>query len=94
MPYTVRVELHQASTLDYVNLHKAMQNAGFTRYIRDSVGALYELPVAEYRFEGVSDINTITNSAKAAAATTGRLYGVFVSETTQAMWYGLKKLSG
>jgi hypothetical protein len=94
MPYTIRVELHKATALDYTVLHQAMEKAGFSRFIRDSAGALYELPIAEYRYEGVSDLNTITNAAKAAASSTNRGYGVFVSETTQAMWYGLRKTSG
>jgi len=91
VPFTVRVELAGASEAEYARLHAAMDLRGFDRVVRAADGMVYLLPPAEYRFEGNSEINIITNSAKAAAASTGREFGVFVTESLQTMWYGLSR---
>lgn len=49
--FTVRVELHGATGVDYENLHEAMFQAGFRRFIVGDGGGVYALPTAEYRLE-------------------------------------------
>lgn len=45
--FTVRVELHDANSEDYDNLHKKMEAKGYSREI-SSNGKTYQLPSAEY----------------------------------------------
>ncbi|AOM40407.1 type V toxin-antitoxin system endoribonuclease antitoxin GhoS [Xenorhabdus hominickii] len=46
--FTVRVELHNAISKDYENLHEKMERAGFKRTITTKSGKVYRLPDAEY----------------------------------------------
>jgi len=89
MPYTVRVELQGASEADYAALDDAMRASGFTKTISGS-GVRYRLPLGEYRYESISDLNTITELTKAAAAKTSRSYGVLASEAVHCMMFGLQ----
>lgn len=53
--YTVRVELHGATSSDYETLHHLLEAEGFSREIKgiDSAGAkgAWQLPTAEYDFK-------------------------------------------
>jgi hypothetical protein len=72
--YNARVELHEPTTFqDYVNLHAAMANIGFTRNIKSHTGATYKLPQAMYNGESASsDVATVRDIVKAAADSTGK----------------------
>ena len=50
--FMTRIELHDAKYHDYVNLHACMRREGFTNTITSGQGVTYQLPPAEYRFEG------------------------------------------
>jgi hypothetical protein len=89
MPYTVRVELVDAAEPDYTVLNDAMRASGFTRTISGN-GVRFKLPTGEYRYESVSDLNTITELVKAAAGKTQRSYGLLISEAVHCMMYGLQ----
>lgn len=52
--YTVRIELHDADEKDYVDLHAAMEKAGFVRWIEGDSGNRYQLPTAEYNLTGTA----------------------------------------
>jgi hypothetical protein len=80
--FTTRVELHQANSQDYDMLHAAMQREGFSRNISSTDGRWYQLPTAEYDCGGTFTIEHVQNCALAAAKSTGKAHGVFVTETT------------
>lgn len=46
--FSVRVELHAASYVDYEKLHASMERRGFSRMIKADGGKTYHLPTAEY----------------------------------------------
>jgi hypothetical protein len=89
MRYTTRVELHDATWSDYETLHSAMAAKGFSRQITSDDGATYDLPTAEYNYEGTTPLDQVLEKAKTAAATTGRKYSVLVTESKARKWHNL-----
>jgi len=89
MSYLVRVELHGASYSDYENLHRAMAARGFSRTLRGSDGALYQLPTAEYVIDTTQASDAVRSQAGAAAASTGCSHGILVARYDWAWWSGL-----
>jgi hypothetical protein len=87
--FTVRVELHQANYQDYENLHAAMENSGFSRFITSDDGKVYHLPTAEYDRQANLTIAQVLNQAKTAANSTGKSNAVLVTEAVGRMWNGL-----
>jgi hypothetical protein len=54
--FTVRVELHRASTSqDYEELHEAMEAKGFSRTFVSNDGDTCHLPTAEYRYHNTTE---------------------------------------
>ena len=92
--FTTRVELHQASYQDYENLHAAMEDAGFSRFITSDDGQTYHLPMAEYDRSGNLTRSQVLNQAKAAAASTGKNSAILVTESTGRRWSGLQSAEG
>jgi hypothetical protein len=92
--FTTRVELHQASYQDYENLHAAMENAGFSRFITSDDGQTYHLPTAEYDRSGDLTRSQVLSQARAAANSTGRDNAVLVTESKGRTWNGLQKVEG
>jgi hypothetical protein len=93
MKYTVRVELHRATNDDYEQLHAAMKNVGFSRFITSSDNVKYHLPTAEYNYEGDASRDQVLEKAKRAASTTGLSYAVLVTESNGRTWHNLSKVS-
>jgi hypothetical protein len=91
--FTTRVELHNASESDYESLHQSMEGEGFSRFIQSSEGKWYHLPPAEYNRDAAMTIEAVRESAKRAAATTGRSCSVLVSEATGRAWSGLREVA-
>ena len=89
--YTTRVELHDADEEDYQTLHEGMEELGFTRTIKGRDGITYQLPSAEYNFEGEIEIETVLDKAKYAAESTTREYEILVSEAPKRKWHGLER---
>jgi hypothetical protein len=87
--FTVRVELHYATEADYQTLHAAMERVGFSRFITSDDGITYHLPLAEYNREAGLSRSQVLESAKSAAAATGKTYAVLVTETSGRTWVGL-----
>jgi hypothetical protein len=87
--FTVRVELHAASYSDYELLHAAMERRGFSRQIKSDEGKTYFLPTAEYDKRGDFSPEQTLDSAKAAAAETGKRFAVLVTESAGRKWHGL-----
>lgn len=90
--FTVRVELHDATWQQYVELHEHMSAEGFTNQIASDDGARYELPPAEYNFEGNATKEQVLAKARTAAAKVVRAYAVLVTESLGRTWYGLKQI--
>jgi hypothetical protein len=92
--FITRVELHGAGHDEpaYQTLHDSMEAHGFKRTIKADDKKVYHLLTAEYEITADSHIHSIIESAKEAAATTGKKYSVFVSEITNASWWNLKEL--
>ncbi len=87
--FIVRVELHNASWLDYEGLHSAMTRSGFNRTITADNGDKYHLPTAEYTINSSLPRSTILASAKSAATVTGKGFAVVVTESVGTTWDGL-----
>lgn len=87
--FTVRVELHQGSLVEYERLHLAMAKVGFLRSITSDDGTRYLLPTAEYNYEGIATVEQIVNMARGAVNMTGRAAGVLVTEALRRSWVGL-----
>ena len=83
--FTTRVELRSATWNDYEVLHTQMAYQGFKRTVTGDNGVTYQLPTAEYRYDGYTTKWDILEKAKAAASATGRTSGIFVTEG--GSWY-------
>ena len=46
--FATRIELHDATYHDYLQLHGFMRQEGFTTTIQGDDGVVYQLPPAEY----------------------------------------------
>lgn len=90
--YMVRVELHHADDDDYANLHAAMEDEGFVRYITGTDGSKNRLPTAEYNLPN-SDLARadVLNRAKDVANVVkpNPTPWVIVTESAGRSWSGL-----
>lgn len=84
--FTTRVELHDEQSSDYPKLHKAMENQGFTRFIPLERGH-YQLPTAEYNYEGDVGKSDVLSKAVAAAKTVRPKFEVLVTESNGRTWH-------
>ncbi len=65
--FITRVELHVAkedSVEVYKHFNQAMEDLGFTRTIKSRDGKIYQLPSAEYGFEGELTVDAVLDKAK------------------------------
>ena len=88
--FVTRVELHSATEADYVKLHREMEARGFSRTIPSSDGKRYQLPTAEYWFEGAFALTGVLELADSAASATGRSSWILVTEAA-GYWFRLAK---
>jgi hypothetical protein len=88
--FTTRVELHDADWADYDLLHKKMVAQGFSRTITSDDGKRYQLPPAEYNYEGSGTRADVLAKARAAASQVKQSYAVFVTESAGRTWSGLQ----
>jgi hypothetical protein len=93
MRYTTRVELHKATDDDYEELHSAMENEGFSRFIESDDSIRYHLPTAEYNYDGSASLDQVLDKATRAANSTGRSHMVLVTKSDGRKWHGLPKAS-
>jgi hypothetical protein len=95
--YTVRVELHGADEDDYANLHAAMKDQGFVRWIVGSDDVKKQLPTAEYNMANTSlERSQVLERAKSAAnsAKSSPTPWILVTESAGRSWSGLKAWRG
>lgn len=88
--FTVRVELRGATESDVAVLNTEMEKRRFSRTIAPAhAGKRYRLPAGEYDFTGEATAQGVMDLAKSAAAVTGRVYTVLVTEVGHRTWYNL-----
>jgi len=90
--YTVRIELREAEREDYTVLYEEMEARGFTDTITSNDGITYQLPDAEYNYEGEATRKEVLAMAKSAAEETGVEYSVLVTQSTGRTWHNLRKV--
>lgn len=90
--YTVRIELREAEREDYSVLYEEMEARGFTDTITSSNGVTYQLPDAEYNYEGKATREEVLAMARSAAEETGVEYSVLVTESAGRTWHNLRKV--
>lgn len=90
--FLARIELHKATYDDYETLHRAMESSGFSRSVKGDDGNRYQLPTAEYYYDGTSTCEQVRTTAKTAANQTGLQSGVIVADASRLCWQGLAKL--
>jgi glucosamine 6-phosphate synthetase-like amidotransferase/phosphosugar isomerase protein len=89
--FTTRVELHDAIRDNYEKLHSEMERRGFSRTITSDKNVTYDLPPAEYNYEGAVTRNDVLEKAKSAAAAVKPSYAVLVTESAGRTWHNLSE---
>ncbi|MDL9982864.1 DUF2622 domain-containing protein [Providencia rettgeri] len=89
---TIRVELPNANYDDYQNLHERMKNSGFHKYIRSDDGVWYNLPDAEYNYDGPLDLDGVFQSAVNVAKSIRVNAKVLVTESVARRWFNLDQV--
>jgi hypothetical protein len=80
--FFVRVELHGATWLDYLNLHANMAAEGFLRTVEVEDGAKYRLPSGEYCIAAdPATADTVYSAAHRAASMTTASFDLRVTQS-------------
>ncbi|MBZ9574379.1 hypothetical protein [Modicisalibacter sp. MOD 31.J] len=88
--FTVRVVLQGASWEDYEDLHEAMEQLGFLRYLIGKNDNKVQLPDAEYNYDGViDDMHEVLRRAKRAAGRVGKESSILVTKAAGRTWSNL-----
>jgi hypothetical protein len=91
--FTVRVELHRAIAEDFLRLHSAMEQSGFSRTIKGADGNTYLLPTAEYERNGENLTGEqVHNDAWRAAASVSARFSLLITEASAITWSGLTQV--
>ena len=90
--FTIRVELHAATSADYSQLHERLARIGITDIIADDAGNRYKMPPGEYNYEGAATLEQVLASAQNSASQSNRKWAVFVTEALKRSWDGLPKI--
>ena len=88
--FTVRIELREAEREEYDVLYEEMELRGFTTTITSNDDTTYQLPDAEYNYEGTATRKEVLAMAKAAASETGVDYSILVTQAAGRTWFNLK----
>jgi len=89
--FIVRVELRDANSEDYENLHEKMKAKGYSREIQDANGTWFYLPTAEYTALKNSTARAVRDEVRDIACSIKPLNYVLVSESADTSWYLAKK---
>lgn len=91
--FTVRVELHTATSDQYDDLHSAMEAQGFVRWVANGTGDKSQLPTAEYNMQGSSLTRSQVQARAERAASSVKADPqpyVLTTESAGRSWSGLK----
>lgn len=86
---TIRVELHDASWVDYTNLSTYLRNNGITDIIVTDTGKRYKMSPGHYTYNGPKTFDQVYDDAVSCAARVGKRYAVTASHVTANKWVGL-----
>jgi hypothetical protein len=89
--FTIRVELHNATWQNYVDLAKHMAAQGMVDIIKADNGTRYKMPPAEYNYEGQATLKQVMDAVKSCAARVVNSYAVLVTESNGRLWDGLPR---
>ena len=92
--YSVRVLLYDAEDDNkaYEQLHTAMEEKGFHRWIKDDdTDIKYQLPQAEYNIYSDLDKAGVLSLAGSAAQSVRRKFSVVVTTSNGRTWVGLNE---
>lgn len=89
--YTIRIELHDGTPDDYVDLYEDLAAKGITDIITTGEGVEYKLPPAEYSFIGDATQSEVLEMARSSASKVVRSCAVLVTTASNRTWHGLKK---
>jgi hypothetical protein len=87
--FTIRIVLHDSSWDDYITMYKHLAAYRITDTITSDNGTVYELPPAEYNYEGDATAQQVQETARQCAAKVAASYAVLVTEATTRTWIGL-----
>lgn len=87
--FSIRVELHNATRMDYAKLADSLRRFGIVDTIVGDNGIRYRLPPAEYNYEGEANIQDVQSAAQAAADGVSCSNAIYTSEATCRQWSGL-----
>lgn len=88
--FTIRIELHNASWQNYVDMANDLATKSITDVIVSDNGTAYKMPPAEYNYVGNASIDDVYSTAQWAANRTGKANAILVSEATRRKWNGLE----
>ncbi len=89
--FIVRVELRDANSEDYENLHEKMKAKGYSREIQDANGTWFYLPTAEYTTLKTSTAQAVREEVRDIAFSIKPLNYILVSEASDTAWYLSRK---
>ncbi|WP_258086954.1 DUF2622 domain-containing protein [Xenorhabdus bovienii] len=90
--FTVRIELHNATSSDYETLYDKMKTKGFRKTTLGERGN-YELPSAEYDYSSdTRNCGDVRDLAYDVAKSVKKDPSVLVTEAKNRSWIGLKKI--
>lgn len=89
--FSIRVELHGASSSDYEALATSLASINVVDTIVGDNGIRYKLPPAEYNYVGQATMEQVHEAIRAATSTVGRPYAVVTNEVRQRIWVGLDR---
>ncbi|MEY0031023.1 hypothetical protein AB7W76_20720 [Providencia rettgeri] len=89
--FIVRVELPDADYSDYQKLYDLMSGYGFTKYIISNSGIKYDLPDAEYYYNGSSGMDLVSDTAFRVAKSVRIHAKILVTEAKLVKWKGLNQ---
>lgn len=90
--FIVRVVLSGAESDDYRELHRLMEEAGFSRQIKAKTGNVYKLPDAEYLAVTRFSPEQVLQRARRTATQTGEEVRLLVSEVDSFRWDNLEEI--
>lgn len=91
--FTIRVVLHGNATWeDYEALHERLANVGVVDLILSDDGEWYQLPPAEYNYQGTIGPEDLRSVVKQIADTVKRPNAVLVTHAQARYWIGLKQV--
>lgn len=88
--FTIRVELHDATRQNYIDMAADLARYGITDEVEASNGITYQMSPAEYNYVGNASLENVLDTVRACANKTGRANAVFVTEAAGRMWSGLQ----